>query len=137
MKQDERGQIVVLTLGLVLLCFAISGLAVDGTRSFLARRTLQNAADSAALAGAGALDQDTLYESGGRTVAIDEGLAEREAALILRRRGISARAAISADEGHVRVLLRTEVPTSFLRLIGISSMAVGADSVAAPLSGPR
>jgi hypothetical protein len=62
MTSDERGQIAVLALGLALVVFAIAGLAVDGTRAFLARRSLQNLADAAALAGAGELDTDVLQD---------------------------------------------------------------------------
>ena len=53
----ERGQASVLLVGVVLLGLAFAGLAVDGTRLFTARRDLHNIADSAALAGASAIDE--------------------------------------------------------------------------------
>jgi len=44
-RADETGQVIVLALGLTLVAFAVAGIAVDGTRVFLARRSLQNLAD--------------------------------------------------------------------------------------------
>ena len=43
---SERGQVTVMALGLALMSLVMAGLAVDGTKAFLLRRTLQNAADS-------------------------------------------------------------------------------------------
>lgn len=62
-----------------MLVFATSGLAIDGTRAFLYRRTLQSAADAAALAGAGELDATRYYASKGRAVRIDPRAAEEVA----------------------------------------------------------
>ncbi|MEA2499587.1 MAG: hypothetical protein QOH26_1992 [Actinomycetota bacterium] len=135
--KGERGQVLVLTLGLVMVCFAVSGLAVDGTRAFLLRRTLQNAADSAALAGAASLDRGAYYSSGGRVVSLDAGSAEREALSILRQRGVVAAASITADADGVQVRLRQRLPTSFLRFVGLLRLTVGADAAAAPVPGSR
>lgn len=134
-RGDERGQAAVLVLGLVLVAFAVAGLAVDGTRAFLARRTLQNAADASALAGASELDQSTLYESGGLTVALDPASARREAARWLATRSLPARAGIAADANEVRVVLRDSLPTTFLALVGIGSIPVAAEASAQPVAG--
>jgi uncharacterized membrane protein len=135
MTSDERGQIAVLALGLALVVFAIAGLAVDGTRAFLARRSLQNLADAAALAGAGELDTDVLYRTGGRTVVLEQDAARRTAATWLSRRGVTVQAEITSAPRRIAVLLRSETPTSFLALVGITSIPVGAAASAAPLPG--
>ncbi|HEY7875369.1 MAG TPA: pilus assembly protein TadG-related protein, partial [Actinomycetota bacterium] len=96
-RANADGQAMVLVLGLALVCFAIAGLAVDGTRVFLARRTLQNAADAAATAGAGQVDAGVYYRTGGRRVVLDESSARSVASRWLARRGLQADAAITSD----------------------------------------
>jgi uncharacterized membrane protein len=57
--RGEHGQTTVLVVGLALVVFAVTGLAVDGTRAFLLRRTLQNVADASAVAAAGEISRAT------------------------------------------------------------------------------
>ena len=133
--REERGQITVLVLGFTLVCFAVAGLAVDGTRVFLARRTLQNAADGAATAGAAEIDARVYYGSGGRDVVVDVAAARRVAARWLSLRGIHEGASISADANAVSVLVRDDVPTSWLGLIGIGEIPVRAVARSRPIAG--
>jgi hypothetical protein len=132
---NERGQATVMVLGLALVCFAVAGLAVDGTRVFLARRTLQNAADAAATAGASELDTAVYYRTGGRNVVLDPAAARRVAARWLARRGVGGRASIAADDHTVTVALRDEVSTSWLGLVGIDRIPVGATARSRPVAG--
>ncbi|MDQ3953540.1 MAG: pilus assembly protein TadG-related protein [Actinomycetota bacterium] len=132
---NERGQTTVLVLGMALLAFAVAGLAVDGTRAWLWRRTLQNAADAAALAGAGELDRAAYYGSGGRDVALNEGSSERVAAQWLARRTLDATARVDASAERVTVELRGSVPTTFLSIAGIRTIPVAVRADAAPTPG--
>lgn len=132
---NERGQTTVLVLGMAMLAFAVAGLAVDGTRAWLYRRTLQNAADAAALAGASMLDRDAYYGSGGEKVLLDEAASERAASTSLTRRVTGARAAIDADEERVTVEMRGSVATTFLSLAGIDDIDVAVRADAAPIPG--
>ncbi|MFN2488814.1 MAG: pilus assembly protein TadG-related protein [Actinomycetota bacterium] len=125
----------IMALGLALVAFAVSGVAVDGTRAFLARRTLQNAADASALAGASELDRELYYASSGTTVALDPDAARRVALEWLARCGVGTRASVLADTSVVRVALHDEVATSFLGLMGIQMIPVTADASAEPLGG--
>ena len=134
-RLDERGQVSILVLGLALVVFAIAGLAVDGTRAFLARRGLQNSADAAALAGAAELDVNAYYATGGRTVVLDEAAARRAAARWLRKRALPANVEITTEPGRVGVVLRSQTPTSFLGLVGVRAIPVAAAARAAPLAG--
>lgn len=131
----ELGQVTVLVLGMGLVTFAVSGLAVDGTRAFLFRRTMQSAADSAALAGAAELDRAAYYRSGGRVAKIDESAARGAALRWLAMRGLGSRAAISVELDRVVVVMRDRVPTMFLALVGIGSVPVAVDAAAEPRSG--
>jgi Flp pilus assembly protein TadG len=135
--RGERGQVTVMALGLALVAFAVAGLATDGTRAFLARRALQNAADSAALAAASELDTDAYYESGGSQAVLDPARARGVALEWLGRRGLDARPAIAATSSHVTVSLRDSVRTAFLGLVGIERIPVAAVATARPFSGPQ
>lgn len=125
----------MLVLGLVLITFALAGVAVDGTRAFITRRALQNAADSAALAGAAELDQRIVYSTEGRAIALDPRRARRVAVEWLARRGLNARATVLADVQDVTVELRSSVATTFLGLVGIPDIPVGARATAQPVAG--
>jgi Flp pilus assembly protein TadG len=63
-RRDERGSVLVLGLGLVVVTMLAVGMVVDASRLFLARRSLAGRADGAALRGAHDLDLVTLYTSG-------------------------------------------------------------------------
>lgn len=52
----ERGQAIVLMVLLFIALLGIVALAVDGGRLYLERRSAQNAADNAALAGAATIE---------------------------------------------------------------------------------
>lgn len=132
MRGNEEGQVAPLALGLALVFFAVAGLAVDGTRAFLFRRTLQNAADAAALAGAGEVDRSTYYNSGGSEVVLDPGRAAEVASRWLRARGVAAASGITSSSTRVSVTLKGTSPTLFLRLVGLQQVSVGATGEAEP-----
>jgi Flp pilus assembly protein TadG len=129
----EHGQATVFVLGMSLVCFAVAGVAVDGTRAFILRRTLQNAADASALAGASELDRHALYADG--RVVLDQAKARGAAARWLTERGIVADVAIDVTGNQVRVLVRDRVNATFLTLVGIDVLPVGAEARAAPVAG--
>lgn len=130
---NERGQTTVLVLGMSLLAFAVAGLAVDGTRAWLYRRTLQNAADAAALAGAGELDRAGYYASG--EVTLDRAASERTALRWLATRRTDARAAVESTTDRVTVEMRGRIATTFLSLAGIDGIDVAVRADAAPIPG--
>ena len=135
MITSERGQSTVLVMGLMVLCFAVAGVAVDGTRAFIFRRSLQNAADAAAQAGASQLDVSVYYKSTGRDVMLDERQARLAAEGSLSLRGIPVSATFTIDGSSVQIVLRSEVKTSFLSLIGIGELPVAVESRAEPIAG--
>ena len=132
MIRNESGQVTVLILGLALVVFAVSGLAVDGTRAFLFRRTLQNSADAASLAAASELDERVFYATAGRRRTLDEDDAREAASRWLSLRGLQARSEILVADGRVTVVLRDEVPTSFLALVGVDHIPVAVVAAAEP-----
>ncbi|MGH2774380.1 MAG: pilus assembly protein TadG-related protein [Actinomycetota bacterium] len=132
---SERGQVTVMALGLSLISLVIAGLAVDGTKAFLLRRTLQNAADSASLAGAGEIDRNAYYGSGGKALKLSSEAAMRTARRYLALRQIDARVSLEAAEEDVGVVLRGSSDTLFLALVGISEVPVAVESNAAAIAG--
>lgn len=132
---SERGQVTVMVLGLAIVSLAIAGLAVDGTRAFLLRRTLQNAGDAASLAGAGEISRADYYGSGGRDIELAPEEAARRAREFLALRRIKARVSLDVGDDDVRLVLRGSSKTLFLALIGVSEVPVAVESNAVPVSG--
>ncbi|HYY44395.1 MAG TPA: pilus assembly protein TadG-related protein, partial [Actinomycetota bacterium] len=126
----------VLVLGMFLVVCLVVGLAVDGTKAFVYRRTLQNAADAAALAGAGELDREGYYSSGGGRMVLDGPAAERLSRLYIERRGLTpTRIAVSVGAGAVVVDVEGRAETSFLALAGIDWIPVHVRARARPVAG--
>ena len=63
---DERGSTLLLGIGLAVVCLLTVAVVTDTTAAFLQRRSLMAVADSAALAGAQAMDLDAYYRQGAR-----------------------------------------------------------------------
>jgi uncharacterized membrane protein len=135
LRREETGQATILVLGFALICFAIAGVAVDGTRAWLYRRTLQNAADASVLAGAAELDRVSYYASAGEIVEVDPVAARSAAWEWMAKRGLPVNVAIEADATRVRIEVRGSVETTFLTLIGVSDLPVAAEARAEPLAG--
>jgi hypothetical protein len=133
-RSDERGYASLLVIGFTLIALGVAGIAIDGTRAFLLRRSLQNAADAAALAGASEIDRDRYYLSSGAEVTLDPERARARAGEWLSLRALDAEARIEADEASIRIDLLGDTDTTFLRAIGIRSIPVGVRSVARPLA---
>lgn len=124
----ERGQATVLVLGMTMVVLGIVGVSVDGTRAFIYRRTLQSAADAAALAGAGELDAPRYYATRGRAVSLDPASAAATAHRYLRLRGLEARSRVDVSEDRVIVTLRGTISTLFLRIVGVAQLPVAAEA---------
>lgn len=135
MRRDERGQIALLVVGMAIVVMAIVGVAVDGTRAFLHRRTLQNVADSSAQAAAASIDTDAYY-AGDPQWQLDPRAARTAVARSLAARGQVAAVAVTVDGRSVTVTLRDEVRTTFLNLVGIGSVPVAVEAAAVPVELP-
>lgn len=131
-NRKDDGQATVFVIGMALVALGVVAFSIEGTRAFLMRRTLQNAADAAAIAGASQLDRDAYYSSGGGNTTLSPAQAEAAAAESLDLRGLDARAVVNASPEQVSVVLRTDLPTPFLRLVGIDHVGVAAEAVAEP-----
>lgn len=111
------------------LFLSVVGLAIDGGVVFNARRELQNAADSAARAGAMQVDVRVYRETAGARVVLDEPRARQVAAEYVGRQA-SLAATIVVEPRRVVVEVSRDVPTSFLRLVGVGTVRIGATAPA-------
>ena len=136
-SRGARGQASVLLIGILMIGLMFAGLAVDGARMFTARRDLQNVADSAALAGASALDEAQYRESGGREVRLDPGAARRAVDGVLAASSLpsSVTVDVAVNDDQVVVRIARPVRPLFLGLIGLGPERIGAHATAAPQTG--
>jgi uncharacterized membrane protein len=134
-RLGEQGQTTVLVVGLAIVVFAVCGLAVDGTRAFLFRRTLQNIADSSVIAAAGEISRARYYESGGRDLELDPVEANRTARKWLAQRGVPLAVNVQANERGVTVTARAALEPTLLGIIGIDRIPVEVQAVAQPVEG--
>jgi uncharacterized membrane protein len=132
-RTRERGQAAVFLIGVLVLAVAFAGVAVDGARMFTARRDLSAVADSAALAGASAIDEQTYRASRGTELRLDPDRARAAAAAILQSSNLPAdtRADVTAGTDGIEVRLTRPVPAVFLRVVGVTSTNIGAHARAA------
>lgn len=130
LASEDLGQAIVWVAVMLPLFLSVIGLTIDGGFVFSARRALQNVADSAARAGAMQVDERAYRESSGQRVVLDvEAAREVAAAYVATQRG-GLTAGVQAEPQRVVVQVAREVPTSFLRLVGIQSAHVTATASA-------
>lgn len=134
---SERGSVTGMLLAAVLLTAMFTGLAVDGTRLFVARRDLQALADSAALAGASSIDESRFRATGGRDLVIEPAAARFAAAAVVSGAGWPSDGVGRVDVlgDRVTVRLRRPVQLTLLGLAGLGPQEIGASATADPLSG--
>jgi Flp pilus assembly protein TadG len=135
--RDEHGQASALLVGCLLIGLLVVGLAVDGARMFTARRDLQNVADSAALAGASALDESAYRSSDGTTVRLDVAAARQAVSDVMEASALPQPVTVDVrvESGRVVVSLSRSVRPLFLGLAGLGAQGIGAHASAAPRVG--
>ena len=130
----ERGSATIFAIGCFLVAAAVAGVAVDGSRAFILRRSLQAKADAAVLAGGASLDEEAYRSSGGREIRIDSDRAKAAVGRVLLGRGIRV---TSFEDGtrRVEVTVESSFRPLFLGLIGLEEVTVRAAAAAAPFPG--
>jgi uncharacterized membrane protein len=129
------GQAVVWAAVMMPLFLSAVGLAIDGGVVFKAERQLQNVADGAARAGAMQIDQQTYRATSGATLQLDADKARQTAAQYLSAQASNVSGQVTADPQQVVVQVKEQVPTSFIRIVGIDSVQISAVAPARLRSG--
>ncbi len=125
---EEGGGVLVAGLLLSLALLIVIGAGVDIGHAFIVRRELVSLADDAALTGSQALDLEALHQ--GR-LALDPGQA-RSLALQTIASESRVHGEARATGTAVQVEVDRGVPTVLLRLVGVSTLTVGAHATAVP-----
>jgi hypothetical protein len=129
----EPGAVVPLTAVMLLGLLAVAVLVIDGGVLFAERRDLQGLADGAARAGAMAVDEELLRETG--DVRLDPVAARTAAGRYLAAGGFQGEVQIDADTLSVTVELEESRPTLMMGLLGVRAVGVTAQAIARPRVG--
>lgn len=132
-SRRESGAVVPLIAVMLLGLLAMAALVIDGGVLFAARRDLQGLADGAARAGAMAVDEELLRETG--AVRLDPAAAKAAAGRYLEAADFEGAVRIDPDMLSVTVDLEETRPTLMMGLLGVGTIRVTAHAVARPRVG--
>ena len=117
---DERGSTALPVVLLIFLLLSAGGLGFDLYRLIVTRQTVVGIVDSAAIAGATAVDEERYFESEGEVVVLDAQLARERALASMASQGttlVSAAIDIAADEQEITVEGAADMDFALLRLL--------------------
>jgi Flp pilus assembly protein TadG len=117
---DERGTVTVFVVGFMLALLLVAGLVIDGGNVLAARREAANVAESAARAGAQAIDVGAARTSAGTQLDASAAIARAES--YLNQTGYEGTASVHGNQVLVEVTITRRM--SLLGLAGITSMTV-------------
>ena len=133
--QREDGQILVLTVVMMLGLLAVLGLVADGGLVFARHRELQAMADAAARAGAAQLDEAVYRSSNGRIAQLGPTRARQAARGYLQASGFAGQAEVSADPGSVTVALTQAMRPPVFGALSGGDVQLAVRSLARPRTG--
>lgn len=119
-RRDERGTVTVFVVGFMFALLVVAGLVIDGGDVLATRREAANVAESAARAGAQALDTTGARTSGG--APLDAPSAIARAQTYLAQTGYKGSASVQGNEVLVEVTITRHM--FLLGLAGVTSMTV-------------
>jgi hypothetical protein len=144
-RRDERGQVLVIFAGALVLILAVAALVFDVGQNLLDRRTEQNVSDAAALAGAQYMDVATYTYHGFCSGASPTMPAVKAACDLAAESGYVdgtngrtvrvdipplAPSAFAAFPDHIQVTIHSSRPSFFAGVLGMTSQHVAAMAVA-------
>jgi hypothetical protein len=130
---SDAGSISLFAVIFFIALFAAAGLVVDGGAKIRAAREASAIAEETARAGAGRVDRDRAYASGG-TFIVDPNSALAAARSYLARSGASGSVSIGGDQ-RITVTATVRKPTVLLSLIGIGGVDATKTASASLLQG--
>jgi hypothetical protein len=137
---EEHGQAVVFVLLMLVAVIAVVGFVVDVGNAYKTQRSLQSAADAAALAGAQQLpDSTTAVATAGQYGSSAAGLNRINGVSVTEDVTTSCNVSIPgcSPVNMVNVDEHATVPTFFSKIIGVNSFNVHAHSAACSPCGAR
>ena len=109
---------------------AMVGLTLDGGLLFADWREMKNVTGAAARAGATQIDQQVYRDSNGATVTLDTAKARATAAQYVGSELPGVQAQVGVQPQRVVVTVSRDVPTDFLRIVGVMTAHISATSPA-------
>jgi Flp pilus assembly protein TadG len=134
--KGSSGQVMVLVaMGLVTL-MAFAALAVDVGQFWTARRSMQTAADAAAVAGAIAhrLNRDATAAADTATAA--NGFSNGDQGVTVTVNNPPTSGSYAGNTRYVEVIVTRPEPAYFMRVLGYTQINVSVRSVASSMNGP-
>ena len=130
-RPRERGQVLVLFAGGLVVLLLIAALAFDVGMMVVERRDQQNAADAAALAGARyVLVDEVAAEDAARRLAIDNGFDDADPNEVVNVYIPAIHGRYTGLPGFIEVEIQATRPSIFGGVIGRSTWPIGAMAVA-------
>ena len=134
MSRSDRGSVTIWVLGLSVLILLFGGLALDYWRALALQRELSAVADSAAIAAASGLDEETYRITG--ELVLDPARARQLANAAVRWQGVPVIGSeIDVDPASVAVTLTASVDLGLLGVFVDESepLTVRASATAGPV----
>jgi Flp pilus assembly protein TadG len=129
----DRGSLTLMLAVLMVILLAFAGIVVDGGAQLDQREAAAAAAQEAARAGAGMINQSAAYASG--TFAVDEAAAISAATSYLAHAGYTSYTVAPAGPRAIHVTVTISQPTTVLSLIGITTMTSTGSATASLVTG--
>ncbi|MDO5534429.1 MAG: pilus assembly protein TadE [Propionibacteriaceae bacterium] len=123
-RPDERGQSLSSLVAVVLVALlGVAGLVVDGGAQSAARAQATTVASHAARAAA-----DATAQRRASGLPLDVGAAQAAAHAALADRGVGG--SVSVVDGRIHVRVTAQAPTTFLSLVGITTLTASGEAAA-------
>lgn len=136
-RSGEEGTVLLLIIGLVVVAALLVAVVTDVSALYLKRQELIAAADGAALAGAQAVDEESIYRNGlpaSGPVPLDQVAAEEAVQSYLAAAGLlgaELEVSISTSTTTVSVVLRTRTDLPVASTVTAGSSGTAAVSASA------
>lgn len=135
-RPKEMGQAMVLISAGTVVLLAAAGLAIDVGSFRNVRERMQTAADSAAIAGVQALNNDN-WEKAAENDAALNGFSSDKNGVEVNVYHPPSSGAYANNVNYVQVVISQPQPTYFMRVLGVNKVNVSVNSVAHIGSGPN
>jgi Flp pilus assembly protein TadG len=129
----DRGSLTLMLAVLFPVLLAFAGIVVDGGNELAQRENAAAAAQEAARAGAGMVNQSAAYSSGTFTVDTTQALAAARS--YLASAGYSDYSVTATGPETIAVTVTITVPTKVLSIIGIKTMTATGHATASLITG--
>lgn len=138
LRAGRPGQILVLASISIIALLGMVGLAIDGGYLVTVRRHMQTTADAAAVAAANVMQgsESGRYQEAATDVTAINGFTNGQKGVTVIVSSPPTTGAYTGLQNYVQVNVAQAVPTYFLRVIGFTTIAVGARAVAGTINGP-